>query len=249
MQKMNTIIKTVKSTKILGIRIDQLSKTEVKKKVEGFLHSKSFHHIATVNPEFLVEAQKNNQFKKILNTTALNVCDGFGITLWTKILYKKEIPRITGVELAELICKLAEKNKKSVYFLGGFGVAKKAAKTMKTQFPKLIIAGSEDGNKTKLNKKIIQSKPDIILVAFGAPAQEFWIKKFHKDIPSLRLAIGIGGTFDFWAGKVARAPQLMQRLGLEWCWRLILQPKTRGKRIYNAVMKFSALTLKEKFYK
>jgi N-acetylglucosaminyldiphosphoundecaprenol N-acetyl-beta-D-mannosaminyltransferase len=99
-----------------------------------------------------------------------------------------------------------------------------------------------------LSPKLKDSKPDIILVAFGSPAQEFWIDTFKVDLEHTKIAVGIGGTFDFWTGKTTRAPKAFRSLGLEWLWRLLTQPK-RAKRIYNAVVVYSGLVLKEKFSK
>jgi len=232
--------------KLLDVRIDSYSEKILMAKIRDILRGNAFHQIATVNPEFLVAAQKNKKFKERLNHNQLNICDGFGITFWTKFLYNKKIIRIPGVELAEMICKLAEKEKKSVYLLGGFGVTEAATHYLVSKFPNLKIAGHQDGKKDELHADIISAKPDIILVAFGAPAQEFWIAEHGPNIANLKLGIGIGGTFDFWAGKVKRAPKLFQRLGLEWLWRLMMEPLKRGKRIYTAVIEFSMLVIKEK---
>lgn len=239
-------IKDVKRFSLLDVRIDDLTPDQVQSELERMLKGPAFNHLATVNPEFLVEAQKNNSFKNILNHTQLNVCDGFGITFWTKILYKKNIPRLTGVELAKTLCAIAAQHGKSVYFIGGFGVAEKAAELMGQRYPDLKVAGAEDGDPQFLSKNIVQAKPDIILVAFGAPAQEGWIDQFKVDLKHTKIAVGVGGTFDFWTGKATRAPGFMQKAGLEWLWRLLTQPKTRAKRIWNAVVVFSYLVIKER---
>lgn len=228
------------------MKLSVLNKAQILAKLESFLKGSNFNHLATVNPEFLVEANKNKDFKKLLNHTALNVCDGFGISFWTKILYNKKITRITGVSLAEQLCAMAAEKQQSVYFLGGFKVANKAASFMKKKYPTLIIAGTEDGDPKILSEKLKEAKPGIILVAFGSPAQEFWIDKFKNELPHTKIAVGIGGTFDFWTGKTTRAPKAFRSVGLEWLWRLFTQPK-RANRIYNAVVVFSALVLKDKF--
>ena len=238
----------MKSPTLLGVPISGLNQTEIETTLNAFLDSQTLNHIATVNPEFLVEADTNKDFKKLLNQTALNICDGMGTKLWTKILYKKNITRITGVSLAEHLCDLANQRQQSVYFLGGFGVAQEAARIMGIKYPTLPIAGWEDGDPDVFSEALAAAKPDIILVAFGAPAQEFWIQKHAPKIPALKIAVGVGGTFDFWACKAKRAPRLMQRMGLEWFWRLSTEPK-RAHRIYKAVVVFSWLVLKEKLFK
>lgn len=202
-------------------------------------------HIATVNPEFLVRSVHDSDFKKLLKKTDLRTIDGFGITFIAKWLYNQKIKRITGVDTADLLCAWAEKNNLSVYFLGGFGVAQKASELQNIKYPKLKIAGSMDGNANELSKEIIDSKPDIIFVAFGCPKQEEWIAKYKDQIPNLKIAIGIGGTFDFWTGKMKRAPEWMQKIGLEWLYRLIQEPQ-RIKRIWSAVVIFPWLCVKEK---
>ncbi len=231
--------------KILNVKIDSLSEAKLQTELEKILTSDTFHHLATVNPEFLVEAQKNQPFQDLLNNTHLNICDGAGISLWSKILYKKSIQKIPGVQVAEMICATAAQQKKSVYLLGGFGVTDKAVEHLVSQYPNITVAGHQDGRPDQLPDEVINAKTDIILVAFGAPKQEFWLQKYGPQIPGLRLGVGIGGTFDFWAGKAKRAPKLMQTLGLEWLWRLIVEPH-RWKRIYKAVVVFSCLAIKER---
>lgn len=232
--------------KILNVQIDSLSPEKLRTNIQNVLQGERFQQIATVNPEFLVASTKNKEFKKCLNSNHLNICDGFGISFWTKILYKKKIVRIPGVELAEMVCQLAEKEQKSVYLLGGFGVTQPAIDYLKNKFPSLIIAGHQDGNPAELSKSIIDAQPDIIFVAFGAPKQEFWLQEHGPNIPNCKLGIGIGGTFDFWAGKVKRAPKMFQKLGIEWLWRLLQEPLKRGKRIYTAVVVFSVLVIRER---
>lgn len=230
----------------LGISLHSFDK----KSFKAFLSELSIKngkalHLATVNPEFLVLAQRDSSFKKILKKTDLRTIDGFGITWLSRWLYNKKTKRITGVDTADILCEWAEKNDLSVFFLGGFGVAKKAAKVKKKEYPKLLIAGSMDGNPNELSPEIIQAQPDIIFVAFGCPKQEQWIAQYKDQIPNLKIAIGIGGTFDFWTGKMKRAPEWMQKFGLEWLYRLIQEP-TRIKRIWNAVVVFSFLCGKDR---
>ncbi|MBT3349406.1 WecB/TagA/CpsF family glycosyltransferase [bacterium] len=241
------MIQIVKPLKILGVRIDSVARPELEQIFAEMLAGRKFHHIATVNPEFLVEARENENFRKILNHTTLNLCDGAGISILAKFLYGRKIHRITGVEVAEILCKICAQEKKSVFFLGGFGVAKIAAEKMQKKFPDLKIAGTEDGDPTSCSEVLKNAKPDAILVAFGAPAQESWLTKFAAEIPSLRLGGGFGGTFDFWAGKVKRAPKIFQNLGIEWMWRLAQEPRKRAPRIWRAIFKFPIFVLQDRF--
>lgn len=220
---------------VLGYPIENIKTKEIFSLLDRLKKSKKCTQVATINPEFLVYAEKNPDFSALLKTTT-NIVDGVGIVYMARFLEKKKIYRTTGVHLAQEICHYASKNDLSVYFLGGFGVANKAAEKMKSLYPELKVAGCSDGS-FQDPKAVIEATPDIILVAFGSPKQEYWIHENKDHIPSLRIAVGVGGTFDFWANKVERAPQWMQKSGLEWLFRLIKQP-SRWKRILNAVVIF-----------
>ncbi len=233
-----------KTCTILGIDIQLFSREELIKTVEEKLRQNKFCHIVTINPEMLVYAEKNKDFKNILKST-LNICDGSGISILGSLLYHQKIPRIPGVELAEIICTIASQQKKSVFFLGGFEVAKKSAQYIKAKIPSLQIAGTFDGDINTLNE-VQKTNPDIALVAFGSPKQEYWIQEKGTQIPSLQIGIGVGGTFDFWSGKIKRSPRWMQFLGIEWLYRLCQEPQKRLKRITNAVLIFPSLVIREK---
>jgi len=229
---------------VLDVRIDDVARKDVPVFFSQYLRSKDFHHVATVNPEFLILANKLPKFKKVLNTSALNICDGVGISIVSRLLYNKKISRIAGVEIADILCESCEKENKSIYLIGGFGVVEGVANRLNKKFPNLKISGYEDGDPKIISEQLKKSAPDAILVAFGAPNQEIWLKKAATEIPSLSIGIGIGGTFDFWVGKAIRAPKIVQKIGLEWLWRLMLEPRKRGARIFKSVFVFLYLVLK-----
>jgi len=241
--------------KILGVRIDNLSLSEILNKVESFLSDNKQHYIVTSNPEFLVKAQKDEEFKNILNQADLSIPDGVGLVLASLLLGERIKERIAGVDLMEAICKKAVQKKWPVFLFGaGPGVAEKTGGKLAKKYLGLQITGIHSPyfgfeNDIQENQKIIglinKSKTDVLFVALGAPKQEKWIYENLKRIPSVKLAIGVGGSFDFISGNVKRAPKLIRDLGLEWLWRLILQP-WRIKRIFNAVVVFPLLVLKEK---
>lgn len=233
--------------KLLGVRIDSIPRSELGRIFVEKLNGRKFCQVATVNPEFLVAGKSDENFQKILNHTELNLCDGIGIAIVSRWLHGKRIPRITGVDVARQVCKSCAVSGKSIFFLGGWGVAEAAAAQAKKWYPNLHVAGTLDGHPDKLNDVIAAAEPDAILVAFGSPAQEHWLAEFGKKIPSLRVGVGVGGTFDFWAGKVRRAPAWMQKIGIEWMWRLIQNPHVRARRIWRAVGIFPLLALSEKF--
>lgn len=233
---------------ILGVKIDSLTFNEVLAKAAVLVEMKKPSQIVTVNPEFVLEAQKDPNFKKIINSAEIATPDGFGLMAAGWYLSQRFEQRITGVDLTWALCRLAASRDYSVFFLGGVeGVAKKAAQKVKKIFPELKIAGTHSGSPDELNTYEIleKTKPDILLVAFGAPKQEKFIYGLLNPVSDLgfrisnfkSLCIGVGGTFDYIAGVVPYAPKWMRKIGLEWLYRLFTQDD-REARIFRAVIVF-----------
>lgn len=246
-------------TSIFGVRIDVREKKETLNRIQQFLCESYSHAVYTPNPEMLVDAYKSQEFKHILNGSDINICDGFGITFVSACSKKiPKIPRYPGSDAMIDICRLAMDMGKSVYLLGtgNMKTLQKAKEQLQKQFPSLRIVGvhpgtyiskradglcsiSEDENE-KIIDDIIDAAPDLLFVAFGHGKQEWWIHTYRKQLPSVQLAMGVGGSIDFIAGRAVRAPKLLRALGVEWLWRLLLQP-WRIKRIVTAVLLFPYL--------
>jgi len=238
---------------ILGVPIHNLSYKEVETLLTGWLTQGEtvFHQIVTTNPEFIMEAQKNEQFRAVLQAAALSLADGFGIACASLFVYRKPIERITGVQATFVLCGLAQKYDKKVFLLGALpGVAEKCAQELRKRFSKLNIVGAEEGipvGNEKFNsilnqeicQRITESQTDILLVAYGAPKQELWISQYKSKLPSVCITMGVGGTFDYIAGVIPYSPAFFRTLGLEWLFRLFVEPK-RAKRIFTAVICFPA---------
>ncbi len=234
---------------ILNVRIDNLSQKETLEWIARAVKKKTPCQIITANPEILIEARRNPAFFEILNQSDLNVPDGAGLLFAAKFSGQKLKERVTGVDLVK---KLA-KEKFSLFFLGGReNRAKESVKVLVKDNPNLKIAGIDSGGeagergevKKEVLEKIKKAKPDILLVAFGAPKQEFFISQYKKEL-NVPVAIGVGGAFDFISGKMPRAPLWLRQMGLEWLFRLFIQPK-RWKRIYAAVIKFPLTVIYER---
>lgn len=268
--------KDEQQTTVLNIPFTTKNKREVLAYLKEQLSKTQQLFLATPNPEMLLEAYKNQNFKKILQQTNLNLPDGIGI-IWAadflnwsdqnksrlviiikalvsllkilfapKSLYKIFQERITGVDIMKEVCSNQYFQSYKIFFLGAeTGIAKIAAQKLKSSNPLLHIAGTYSGSPTdsKNLELINSSKADILFVAFGSPKQEIWIKENLQKLPSVKLTIGVGGAFDFIAGKRKRAPALLQKLGLEWLFRVIQEP-TRIKRIFNATVKFPIVIIK-----
>jgi N-acetylglucosaminyldiphosphoundecaprenol N-acetyl-beta-D-mannosaminyltransferase len=162
--------------------------------------------------------------------------------------------RVTGVDLMEEICKKSCGENLKIFLLGAKeGIAKKTKEKLEEKYEKITISGTYSGSpktedEKKITEKINRSYAEILFVAYGAPQQEIWINKNLKNLKTVKLAIGVGGSFDFIAEIKPRAKKWMQKTGIEWVYRLIQEPK-RIKRIYNAVIKFPLMILKKELTK
>ncbi len=223
------------------------------------------YYIVTPNPEIIVYATKHAGLKDILNNARLALCDGMGVFIASKILGKSLVARTTGVDLMESLCREVSKKPITVGFLGGRGkVAELTAERLVSKYPglkvsfaveELPILGAKQQEVSRIkylvssgNEKIQNTRykipnTDILFVAFGFPKQEEWMKEHIGKIP-VRVAMGVGGSFDYVSGKVARAPKVVRQSGFEWFYRLLKEP-WRWKR-QLALFQFVGLLLKEK---
>ncbi|MCY3798386.1 MAG: WecB/TagA/CpsF family glycosyltransferase [Chloroflexi bacterium] len=216
--------------KILGVPVDAITyddwMNQISKWVEADIGAQ---HVCTVNPEFIIVARRDPIFFNILNRAAICVPDGVGL-LWASRHLGAPLPeRVTGSDGVPLIARHAAEKGWKIFFLGaGEGIAERAAGILKAQHQQLIISGAYGGSPAEREEDEIvaminASGADILLVAFGAPKQDKWIA---RNLPRLEvaMAMGVGGSFDFIAGVVPRAPQWMRDRGLEWFYRLLRQP-------------------------
>lgn len=234
-------------THVLGVKIDIDKKTQVSEKILTWVNGDKPHHIVTLNPEIALYAYRNPETLKALNTADLTIADGIGLTFATLFLAGKRVQRIQGRELVNEVLKLSVTNQKSVFLLGGAEhVAQKAGESYCKRFPGLHIVGATHGMTTEnfhydnpdLIALINEAQPDILLVAFGgSDKQELWINKNLENLNTCKIIVGIGGLFDYEAKIVKQPPEFIAKLGFEWLYRLITQPK-RWKRIFNAVIVF-----------
>jgi N-acetylglucosaminyldiphosphoundecaprenol N-acetyl-beta-D-mannosaminyltransferase len=225
---------------ILGVPVDCLTQGEALRRIEGFLRQPGQRHVATPNPEMIVEAQRNPAFKQALQQTALNLPDGIGL-VWAMKKRGGEVERVTGVDTMIALCRSLRGER--VFLLGAAaGVAERAATALLREHPHLRIAGMHGGSpRREEEQEIIDHihavSPTILFVAYGAPVQDLWIARNLPKLPTVKLAMGVGGAFDFLAGIRQRAPRWMQQGGIEWLWRLLREPR-RVQRIWNAVVVF-----------
>ncbi len=237
------------SVDIVGVKVNNISKTQALKAIEDFVAAQKPHYIVTPYSEMIVFAQKDARYQEALNNADLSLPDGIGIVWAAKVLGNKISERITGRKFVFDLMELAAKNNYSVSLVGGEGnIAAQAAYELKKLYPSLNIKLALSGRPFDgaIVREIAESNSDILLIAYSPPKQELWLHD-NKDRLNARVAIGLGGTFDYLAGKRPVPPEVMHKLGLEWFWRLITQP-WRIKRIWNAVPVFIWTVYKCKLY-
>lgn len=242
---------------ILEVQVDEISEQNLLQQILDFVASEEKHYIVTPNPEIILKANKDAELKKILNFADIAIPDGFGVICAAKFLGKPLKTRITGIDLVVKLCKELSGKPYKVFFLGGQkGAGKSAVEKMQNKFPDLIISGSFDGriDDNEETDRIItsiinHSKTEILFVGLGTPKQEKWIFRNLDKLTSVKVAIGIGGSIDFIAGKVKRAPLWMRKCGLEWLYRFKEEPRKRFFRIINAVLIFPVKVFFYKFKK
>jgi len=217
------------SITILRVRVDDETLEGALDRVAAYVVSRRPHQIATVNVEFIMAAQRDGLFREVLNASALNVPDSIGVTWAARRLGQPLRERVAGVDLAEAIVQQASRERWKVYLLGaGEGVALKAAEAWTARHPGFTCVGTYSGSpraedEPAIVERIRAARPDILFVAFGAPAQDLWISRNLERL-SVPVCLGVGGVLDYAAGVTSRAPGWMRRAGLEWLYRLIRQP-------------------------
>jgi N-acetylglucosaminyldiphosphoundecaprenol N-acetyl-beta-D-mannosaminyltransferase len=233
--------------RILGVPVDAVTEGEAVAWVRAAMEQPGGRQIVTVNPEFLVRARSDPAFRAVLEAADLAIPDGAGL-LWAARRRNQVIPqRVAGVDLIEALAGEAERTGWRFFFLGARpGVAQAAAAALQRRHPGLTVCGTLAGSPSPSDDAataaaVRTARTDLLLVAFGAPAQDLWIAR-NLERSGARVAMGVGGAFDFISGQIKRAPDWMRRRGLEWLYRLGQEP-WRWRRML-ALPRFVVLVLK-----
>lgn len=223
--------------KILGVEIDNITSEEAGEITKQLIETsnKSCSLVVAPNVEFIMAAQKDEEFFNILKTSKLATPDSIGVIIGGKLQKKPFKERIPGQTYLRKVFEVGEKEGWTFYLLGGSGdIPRRAKEHLESIYPNVKIVGYHEGyfkedSEEKVIEEINSLQPNVLFVAMGAPRQEKWIYK-NKDKLKVDIAAGQGGTFDYEAGNIKRAPVWMQKCGIEWLWRLIREPK-RIKRM------------------
>lgn len=219
---------------VLGVGIDAVTEKQALDRITGFVREGGPHQVVTANPEILDNATHTPALHDLINRAALVTADGQGVLLAGRILGTPFPARVTGIELAEALCRESAARGLSLYFLGAEpGVVDEAATKMRAAYPGVNICGTHHGyfrneGPQAVVDDIKRAKPDVLLVGIGSPYQEEFIDA-HLAECGVPVGIGVGGSFDVLSGRVERAPEIFIRLRLEWLYR-IASDRKRWKR-------------------
>lgn len=219
---------------ILGVNFYKSTMDEMTKLLTNSMEEKRKAFVVTANPEIVMYAREDDEYKKLLDQASYIVPDGIGVVKAAQILGDPLPERVPGYDLMHQLLINANNNNKRLYMLGAQQeVIEKAVDTVKTDYPKIDLVGWHNGffdwEDDTLSKQIKELEPDLILVALGVPRQERWIAT-HYDQFDKGVFIGVGGSFDVLAGTMQRAPEIWQKLNVEWLYRLMKQP-SRWRRM------------------
>jgi N-acetylglucosaminyldiphosphoundecaprenol N-acetyl-beta-D-mannosaminyltransferase len=215
---------------ILNIPVHAVTMPQTLSHIQQMMTTPGLQQIATVNPEFVMTAQKDPAFMTILQQADLCIPDGVGL-LWAARILGHQLPeRVAGSELVYHLAQNAAERGWRLFLLGAApGVAEEAAAVLQQKYPALTIVGTYAGSPDPAENEAIvnrinASTADLLFVAYGAPKQDKWIARNKETLTTIRVALGVGGSLDFISGRSIRAPKTFQKLGLEWFYRLLREP-------------------------
>jgi N-acetylglucosaminyldiphosphoundecaprenol N-acetyl-beta-D-mannosaminyltransferase len=229
---------------IFSIPLDDISSSDLDRLLSDWVNGVQQKMITTPNPEFLLLSRKNEEFKNILKQSDLSLPDGVGLRYAVAALTDKTLShRQTGVDLVGKILYIANTYRKKIVIVDGLNQSGEASKILfERKYPNAQIFVVNPGVVSfpiskSVQKEILERSPDILFVALGQGKQEKFIKELTQSIPSIKISVGVGGAFDMISGLKPRAPMFLRKTGLEWLWRVYVEPSRIG-RISNAVFIF-----------
>ena len=216
----------------MGVLFDNLTLAEAVDAGERLAAGPGFAYVVTPNPEIVNLARQREDYRQVLNGAGLVLPDGIGVIHAAKILGTPLQERVPGIDFASgLLARLAQTGGR-LFLLGAKpGVAEEAGARILEQYPDIVLCGTQDGyfrDEETVLLKVAAARPDLLFVCLGAPKQEKWMARWGKHTGA-RLAVGLGGALDVFAGRVERAPESWRRLGLEWAYRLKKEPQRAGR--------------------
>lgn len=240
-----------KRIEILNTKIDVLNMDETISLVNEYVQKKEPLHLIGVNADKINELNKNKKLKEIVNSCGVINADGASIVMGSKYLKKPLPERVAGIDLMDRLVRLSQQKGYSIYLLGAKEeVVQKTAKVLKKNYPKLDIVGIKNGyfkddEWENIAKDLIKCKPDFVFVGITSPKKEYLVEFLQNNGVNC-VFMGVGGSFDVISGNIPRAPMWMQKMNLEWLFRVIQEPKRLFKRYFIGNFEFIKLIINEK---
>ena len=248
---MDKRIGTNKRVTILGAQIDVLDVPETIALVEKYVVQKEPLHLIGVNADKLNEMSQNEQLRRIVNGCGVINADGASVILASRFLNKVLPERVAGIDLMQSLVSLSAKKGYRIYLLGAKQeVVEKTAAVLKERHPALNVVGIQNGYFSKeewpdISDKIKTAYPDFVFVGITSPLKEYLVEYLQSDGHKC-IFMGVGGSFDVISGNIKRAPRWVQKINMEWCYRMLQEPRRLGKRYIVGNWKFIASVVKEK---
>jgi exopolysaccharide biosynthesis WecB/TagA/CpsF family protein len=242
-----------KQVRLMNVPFDAVTMPQTLDRIGRMIDSKQPHYLATANVDFLVQARRDTELRRILDDAHLVVCDGTPLVWLSKLLRRPLPERVAGSDLVPQLLNRAERLGWRVFFLGGEPRAlTQAIRNVEARHPNIQIAGSYSPPFAPLDKmdhegiceRVREAQPDLLLVSFGCPKQEKWIARNYEAL-GVPVSIGVGATIDFLAGTVKRAPRWMQVIGMEWIFRLAQEPRRLLRRYSTDLVVFGVGSVRE----
>lgn len=222
-------------TAMLGLRIDNVSMSQALDWIMRKLDGEIFHQISFLNADCVNQACRDSKYREILNRSSRVFADGVGLRWGCKLLGHEIRENVNGTDLFPLLCERLRGTGKRLFLLGAApGVAEDVRYWVETNYPGVIVCGTRHGfftpdEEPEVLKSIAESHADLLLVAMGVPRQEKWIAR-AAAASGVKVAVGVGGLFDFYSGRIPRAPKWLRELSLEWTYRLYQEPRRMWRR-------------------
>jgi N-acetylglucosaminyldiphosphoundecaprenol N-acetyl-beta-D-mannosaminyltransferase len=235
--------------RVLGLRVDAVGRNEAVARVAALARGATPSLVVTLGVEMVMAAQRDSAFRRIVNDAGLVTCDTIGLLLASRLRGGPLRERVTGVELVgDLAARSASLGDVRFYLLGGGAdTAQRAADALAREYPGAIVTGARDGyfsdaESGAVAAAIRASGANVLLAGLGSPKQEFWLERWLPET-GCGVGIGVGGSFDVYAGNVRRAPALVRRTGFEWAYRLAKEPRRWRRQL--ALPRFALAALFE----
>ena len=217
---------------VMGVGFDSLTIDEAVARAKTLMEERRAAYVVTPNPEIVMACRENPEAMQAVQQADLVLPDGIGVIYGARILGTPLKEKLPGIDFIQALMSDMAREGKSVFLLGAKpGVAETAAERLRERYPGLCIVGTQDGyfrDSAPVVEAVNAARPDLLLVCLGAPKQELWMQRFQEQL-QVGLMAGLGGSLDVFAGNVKRAPKAFQKLGLEWFYRLLKEPRRIGR--------------------